>query len=208
VADDPRELSARQLARRLRGWHLAAGRPSTRAISRDMTAAGTPVSHTTVADALNGTRVPSWPLLEALVAYLGGDIAETRSLWEQAVRTRVPVTPEPELLVIRTATAGLLNLNLAAQHRIIAYLAARFAGASAAVCELAGDLAGLEDAGALAGIRAVVAERLRLVREGGESGLHLDAALHRVHADGTELAETAAVLAAAIDRQKIEGVAG
>jgi len=161
-----------------------------------MTAAGTPVSHTTVADALKGTRVLSWPRLEALVSYLGGDVAEARALWAQTV---AGPDPDPESHVIQVAGAGLLSLEPCARHRVIAYLTARFAGASATACELAGDLAELDDAGALAGIREVVTERLAQARSGSADGVTEPVRLAFDVAQGGNLAWAAALLAAQID---------
>lgn len=50
----------------VRAWQALAAMPSTRAIGK---CAG--VSHVTVADALNGTRVPSWKVLEKIAVCLG-----------------------------------------------------------------------------------------------------------------------------------------
>lgn len=92
------------LTSELRALHARAGAPSTRAIARELT----DVSHTTVAEALNGRRVPSWPVLAKIVTVLA-DNAEMlqnagseeafqeasiqeifRSLWEAA--TERPTT--------------------------------------------------------------------------------------------------------------------
>jgi hypothetical protein len=42
------------------------------------------ISHTTVADALNGKRVPSWGTVESLVRQLGGNEKEFTRLWQAA----------------------------------------------------------------------------------------------------------------------------
>ena len=69
----------RALAAALRQLHSDAGKPS----SRKVAAAGS-VSHTTIADALAGRRVPSWSTLEEMVLHLKGDVASFRRLWEEA----------------------------------------------------------------------------------------------------------------------------
>ena len=65
----------------LRALHLAAGRPSARSISRALDQA---VSHTTIADLLNGRRIPSWAITQRVVAHLNGDEGKFRYLWGQA----------------------------------------------------------------------------------------------------------------------------
>lgn len=60
--------------------HVQAGRPSAREIARKL---GT-VSHTTVAEALSGRRVPSWPVVASIVAALGGDEEPVRKIWADA----------------------------------------------------------------------------------------------------------------------------
>lgn len=72
---------AHPLIEALRALHLRAGRPSARA----MAAAIGNVSHTTVAEALNGKRVPSWPIMQSIVGHLGGDEAAIHALWVEAV---------------------------------------------------------------------------------------------------------------------------
>ncbi|GGS26002.1 hypothetical protein Snoj_04580 [Streptomyces nojiriensis] len=68
---------AEQLATELRALRDAAGRPSLRTI-----ASGTGrVSHTTVAEALQGRRVLTWPVLAAIVKQLGGDESAFRARW-------------------------------------------------------------------------------------------------------------------------------
>jgi hypothetical protein len=84
MPDQLRDLSAA-----LRRLHRQAGEPSTRTISR---AVG--YSHTTVAQALNGSRCPSWPLLEKVVIYLGGTPAEFLRRW---IDVRNAETPLPDL---------------------------------------------------------------------------------------------------------------
>jgi hypothetical protein len=72
-----------QLAGALRQLHIQAGRPSTRILAERI---GT-VSHTTVADALAGKRVPSWSIISDIVRGLGGDQAVFKQLWMAAAST-------------------------------------------------------------------------------------------------------------------------
>jgi hypothetical protein len=65
-----------ELTAALRRLHRDAGEPSTHEIGKKIR-----YSHTTVAKALKGTRCPSWPVTEAIVAYLNGDIEKFRSYW-------------------------------------------------------------------------------------------------------------------------------
>ncbi len=69
-----------QLARALQSLHAAKGAPSVRALARKIG----DVSHTTVADALAGRRVPSWQVLEGIVRALDGDAEPFRQLWLDA----------------------------------------------------------------------------------------------------------------------------
>lgn len=68
------------LASALRELHAQAGRPSTRAMAGRLSN----ISHTTVAEALNGKRVPSWATVQGLVMLLGGDEDRFRDLWLEA----------------------------------------------------------------------------------------------------------------------------
>lgn len=72
---DPRAV----LHAELRRYHADAGSPSTRMIAsqlRDIS-----VSHTTVAEALNGRRLPSWKVIDALARFLGADRDHLHDLW-------------------------------------------------------------------------------------------------------------------------------
>lgn len=60
----------------LQALHEEAGSPSRRKLSE---MAG--ISDSTVADALNGVRVPTWRTLEPLVKALGGDPEDLRPIW-------------------------------------------------------------------------------------------------------------------------------
>jgi GTPase SAR1 family protein len=77
--------SHRGLRSALDDLHRRAGKPTSRAIAD---AVGT--SHTTVADALAGRRVPSWSILEKIVVQLGGDVERFRALWADAAAPPSP----------------------------------------------------------------------------------------------------------------------
>jgi hypothetical protein len=116
---DPRA----RLASRLREWHIAAGAPSVRAVAA-ATGAG---SHSTVAEILAGHRVSSWPRLESIVRYIGGDRAEAFALWTE-VRAAAGPESEPEVAALGKAVRALVGLDRPAQMRVIAYLEDRFGG--------------------------------------------------------------------------------
>jgi hypothetical protein len=109
------------LAARLGEWHVAAGAPSTRAIATGIGIG----SHSTVAEALNGHRIPSWPILSGIVQYLGGDLDEARALWADG---RPAAVPEPEVAALSAAVRALGRLDRPARHRVLAYLEDRFGG--------------------------------------------------------------------------------
>jgi hypothetical protein len=55
--------------------YLEAGAPATRSVNADGT------SHTTIADAISGRKIPSWTVLHRIVVGLGGDPGEIQPLW-------------------------------------------------------------------------------------------------------------------------------
>jgi len=61
------------LAAALQRLRRQAGYPSTRTIGRAIS-----LSHTTVAQALNGSRRPKWEVVERIVCYLGGNVEQFR----------------------------------------------------------------------------------------------------------------------------------
>lgn len=71
----------------LSGLHKDAGSPSSREIA---SGAGGAASHTTVAQVLSGRRIPSWPVLQAIVERLGGDPERFRDLWAVAAAAETP----------------------------------------------------------------------------------------------------------------------
>ncbi|GIJ46882.1 hypothetical protein Val02_37680 [Virgisporangium aliadipatigenens] len=87
---DP-SAGAEGLHEELRLLWQARGRPSTRQIAGALDS----VSHTSVADALSGRRVPSWTKLQKIVNYLDGDVERFRTLWAGASAPTVSVAEEP-----------------------------------------------------------------------------------------------------------------
>lgn len=84
--------AAEELVAALSALRVRAGDPSLRQIASKI--AGGPggrISHTTVADALSGRRVPSWPAVAAIVRALEGDEQTFRRAWVEA--TERPATP-------------------------------------------------------------------------------------------------------------------
>src|ERR1035438_2476041 len=79
ISDAPAGPTA-QLASALQSLHALKGAPSVRTLARQVG----DVSHTTVADALAGRRVPSWPVLEGIVRVLGGEQERFKQLWLDA----------------------------------------------------------------------------------------------------------------------------
>src|SRR5260370_42273673 len=69
--------SADELAAALRTLHAQAGAPSMRALAQRTGS----VSHTTVAGALPGKRLPSWPIISDIVRALGGAEEQFKRLW-------------------------------------------------------------------------------------------------------------------------------
>jgi transcriptional regulator with XRE-family HTH domain len=57
----------------------SAGKPSIRSVAQAIN-----VSHSTVAEAFRGKRIPSWLILKGIVNYLGGEEHSFRLLWEEA----------------------------------------------------------------------------------------------------------------------------
>lgn len=83
---EERLFDARPLFAELRELHLRAGKPSTRVLTAMINEAQgeTIISHSTVHTVLNGTLMPSLPMLERIIHALGGDSAHFRELWMQA----------------------------------------------------------------------------------------------------------------------------
>jgi NACHT domain len=67
------------------------GNPGSRKIAAQL---GT-VSHTTVAEAFSGRRIPTWPVVAAIVDGLGGDSRLFRQLWQDATN-ETPTQTEAE----------------------------------------------------------------------------------------------------------------
>lgn len=78
--DDEVATPSALLAEALQSLHARSGAPSVRALAQQIGS----VSHTTVADALAGRRVPSWQTLAGIVRALGGEQERFRQLWLDA----------------------------------------------------------------------------------------------------------------------------
>jgi hypothetical protein len=65
-----------QFAAELQRLHRQAGRPTYRELQRV-----TGYGRTVLSEALNGNRLPTWPVTQALVQALGGDPEEWRPRW-------------------------------------------------------------------------------------------------------------------------------
>ncbi len=63
----------------LRELHRAAGKPTYQRLQRE-----TGYGRTVLSAALNGSRLPTWPVTEALVQALGGDPVEWKARWASA----------------------------------------------------------------------------------------------------------------------------
>ena len=83
----------------LRELYVHAGEPSTRSMAQGIG----DVSHTTLHAAIRGTTVPSWPVVEKLVRFLGGDLHTFQKLWADTrpnANLRRPVSgPEVSVFV-------------------------------------------------------------------------------------------------------------
>lgn len=111
------------LVAKLNEWHIAAGAPSVRTIATAIPSG----AHSTVADALAGRRIPSWPILSGIVQYLRGDPEEARILWADS---RTAAVPEPEVAALGVAARALGGLDRPGQRRVLAYLEDRFGSAA------------------------------------------------------------------------------
>jgi hypothetical protein len=70
----------RQFFRALRELHRKTGQPSSRSLAAKIGG----MSHTTIASALRGPKVPTWPVVVRLVEALDGDLESIRELWIEA----------------------------------------------------------------------------------------------------------------------------
>jgi len=80
------------MAAALRHLHRHAGEPTTREIGKEIG-----YSHTTVAQALKGSRCPSWPVIEKIVKRLGGNPEEFRPFWLAVRENEDPLPTGPEV---------------------------------------------------------------------------------------------------------------
>jgi transcriptional regulator with XRE-family HTH domain len=88
---------AADLATALRSLRSQAGGMSLREIARR---AGT-ISHTTVADALSGARIPSWAVISAFVRACGGDEEQFRRVWLAARNSELALADGDEAFTSR-----------------------------------------------------------------------------------------------------------
>lgn len=84
MASQPRD----SLSTALQHLRRQAGDPSFRRIAK-----ATSYSHTTVAEAITGSRRVSWDAIEQIVRYLGGDVSEAKQLWLDAREFEEPLPP-------------------------------------------------------------------------------------------------------------------
>ena len=89
MAGSPQDV----LTAELRRLHRSAGEPGTRAIAKAIK-----FSHTTVAQALNGSRCPKWNAIEAMVRHLGGNVEAFRTLWQAVRDAESPILARAEAL--------------------------------------------------------------------------------------------------------------
>lgn len=75
--DAGRARPAREWVTALRSLHVQRGMPSSRRIAQLIG----DVSHTTIAQAISGRRLPSWAIFERIVVALDGDVAHFHRLW-------------------------------------------------------------------------------------------------------------------------------
>lgn len=76
-----RAEAAKLLTSELQQLYLHSGSPSCRGLSARIRESGGRASHSIVSVAISGARVPSWPVLEAIVRILDGDVSRFRALW-------------------------------------------------------------------------------------------------------------------------------
>ncbi len=82
-------MDAASFADYLKNLLQGSGKPSYRRLGLQIG-----YGRTTVSDAFQGRRLPSWDVTEPLVRALGGDVAEARQRWAEASGGGTPVFPE------------------------------------------------------------------------------------------------------------------
>src|SRR5690349_22199481 len=95
-------------ATELRRLHREAGKPTYRELQRR-----TGYGRTVLSAALNGSRLPTWPVAEALVTALGGDPGSFKSRWAAAspsppAASPSPAAPTPRRWAFAAAAAAVL----------------------------------------------------------------------------------------------------
>jgi tetratricopeptide (TPR) repeat protein len=94
----------RRFYQRLHELHAAAGRPSTRQLQRATRGERRPagINPTTIHDAFSAPRLARWEVVQAIVAHLGGDLAEFELLWRQAREAQVQAADLARVEAART----------------------------------------------------------------------------------------------------------
>ncbi len=82
-------MDAASFADYLKNLLQGSGKPSYRRLGLQIG-----YGRTTVSDAFQGRRLPSWDVTEPLVRALGGDVAQARQLWAEAGGGGLPPVPE------------------------------------------------------------------------------------------------------------------
>ncbi|WP_326793961.1 helix-turn-helix transcriptional regulator (plasmid) [Streptomyces sp. NBC_00841] len=93
------------LSRFLKRLHAQAGAPSRREMAQQ-----TGYGKSTIGDAFAGQRLPTWPVVQAMVAVTGGDEDEARDLWVAAKGGTHQAQQAPEWLTsVRTDPRRLIT---------------------------------------------------------------------------------------------------
>lgn len=91
AGDERLEAAMQDISARLRMLRTEAGAPSLRQLSTKITEdpefPGS-IGPSTLSDLFGGSRVPKWPVLEAVVRALGGDARQWMPVWEKLVMLR------------------------------------------------------------------------------------------------------------------------
>jgi tetratricopeptide (TPR) repeat protein len=96
---------------RIHALHLAAGQPSMREIQRRTRSSRRPggINPTTIHDVFAAPRLSRWEVVEAVVAQLGGDVAEFAEIWRKgrAAEDKPDAEPQSQIPVHRSTLAQL-----------------------------------------------------------------------------------------------------
>jgi hypothetical protein len=92
--DDGGQLTMHQFTAYLRDLHLSAGRPPIRQLAKV-----TGYGKTTIADALSGRAIPTWDVMQTLIAALDGDETEAKARWVAVKGSDMTGERVPEWLI-------------------------------------------------------------------------------------------------------------